>query len=133
MADAGEKPKIITDEDWKQQARREKESLGVDSGEKTAAESAKAASQPGEPGLPPPTFTAHIESLAVQILFCLGAIADPNAKEVTVNLDLAKFYIDVLQMLEEKTQGNLTEEEKRVLSVRLHELRMHYVTVAQSR
>ncbi len=133
MADAGEKPKIITDEDWKQQARREKESLEVDPGTGIAAESGKAASGPGAPGLPPPTFTAHVESMAVQILFCLGAIADPSAKEVSVNLDLAKFYIDVLQMLKEKTKGNLTEEEKRMLSVRLHELRMHYVTVAQNR
>ena len=122
MANTGEKPKIVTDEDWKQQARNEKEKM-------KAVPDAEAT---GPGGLPPADFTTHVESIMIQILYCLGAIKDPGGQEVPVNLDLAKHHIDILQMLDEKTKDNLTEEEAKLLSVRLHEARMQFVACAQS-
>ena len=124
MANTGEKPKIVTDEDWKQQARNEKEKL------ETVPESEADTATPGR--LPPADFTTHVESIMIQILYCLGAIKDPGGQEVPVNLDLAKHHIDILQMLDEKTKDNLTEEEGKLLSVRLHEARMQFVACSQS-
>jgi hypothetical protein len=65
-----------------------------------------------------------------QVLFYLGDIA-PRGAEPNVNLDLAKHHVDTLTMLEEKTKGNLTDEEKRTLDAALYETRMRFVAVAQ--
>jgi hypothetical protein len=123
MASADEKPKIVTDEDWKHQARQEKEKLVSDPDPESEA-------TPGQ--LPPADFTTHVESIMIQILYCLGAIKDPGGSEVPVNLDLAKHHIDILQMLEEKTRDNLTDEEGKLLSMRQHEARMQFVAVSQT-
>ena len=124
MANDDVKPKIVTDEDWKQQARNEKEKL------ETVEDSQAASATPRE--LPPADFTTHVESIMIQILYCLGAIKDPGGQEVPVNLDLAKHHIDILQVLDEKTKDNLTDEERKLLSMRLHEARMQFVACAQS-
>ena len=55
-----------------------------------------------------------MQSLVAQTLFYLGDIA-ARGMEPTVNLDMAKHQIDTLGMLEEKTRGNLTDDEKRAL------------------
>ena len=47
-----------------------------------------------------------------------------------VNLDMAKHHIDTLAVIEEKTKGNLTPEEQRMLDAALYEARMRYVNVA---
>jgi hypothetical protein len=59
----------------------------------------------------------------------LGEKIDPQA-EVPVNLSQAKEIIDILSMLESKTQGNLSAEEKTVLENTLYALRMKYVDLA---
>ena len=123
--------RIITDEDWKQQAQREKERLSEEA-QPSAAGSDGGATSGATGGMPPVSFLTHIESIAVQIFFCLGVIKDPSQPEIPVNLDLAKHYIDTLAVLQEKTEGNLTEEEQQALSRRLHEVRMQYVAVAQA-
>ena len=65
-----------------------------------------------------------------QALFYLGDLA-PRGSEPQVNLDMAKHYVDTLNVLEEKTKGNLTDDEKRLLDAALYETRMRYVAVAQ--
>ena len=61
----------------------------------------------------------------------LGGVEDPQTKRRYVDLDLAKHHIDTLRILEEKTRGNLTDEEKRMLDRALYETRMQYVQMAQ--
>ena len=56
---------------------------------------------------------------------------DPKTKRRYVDLDLAKHHIDILGLLEEKTKGNLTDEEKKLLDQALYEVRMQYVQIAQ--
>jgi hypothetical protein len=61
----------------------------------------------------------------------LGLIAAPDSKQVMVNLDEARYCIDTLVMLREKTQGNLTDEETGILTQTLSELQQVYVVRAQ--
>jgi len=57
----------------------------------------------------------------------LGVIDDPATGKTVKNLPIAKQTIDILVMLEEKTQGNLTEDEAKMLKNILYDLRMIYV------
>ena len=61
----------------------------------------------------------------------LGQIPNPKTGEPDVNLDLARMFIDQLAMIQEKTRGNLTSEETKVLSNALSNLQMAYVEVAR--
>lgn len=125
-----QEPKIVSDEDWKQQARREKEKLADESKDKESPAQPDDAQAPPGP-LPPANFMTLVNSLTIQIFYCLGRLQDPKDKP-KINLDLAKHHIDMLQVLEEKTKGNLTDEESRILSVALHEVRGQFVQAAQT-
>ena len=61
----------------------------------------------------------------------LGQIPNPKTGEAEINLDLARMFIDQLEMIQEKTRGNLTTEETTVLRNALSNLQMAYVEVAQ--
>src|SRR5262249_9075887 len=62
----------------------------------------------------------------------LGQIPNPKTGEGEVNLDVAKIFIDQLAMIQEKTRGNLTNEESTVLRNALSNLQMAYVEVARA-
>lgn len=130
-----EQPKIIIDEDWKSQAQAEKEALARQRTPEPAAEAApanpaSAAPEPepelGEP-FPPASLTTLISMLATQAMLAMGQGPNPLTGQVEVQLDFAKYLIDTLSVLEEKTQGNRTPQEIALLSSVLHELRMAYV------
>lgn len=112
-----EPPKIHVDDDWKSEARKEKERL---------AEETRDA---GRGPLPQASFLELVNLLTMQILVGLGGLQGPGGQAVPPNPELAKFHIDLLAILEEKTKGNLTEEESRLLSNLLHETRLRYVEV----
>jgi len=61
----------------------------------------------------------------------LGQIPNPKTGQGEVNLDLARMFIDQLAMIQEKTRGNLTSEESKVLSNALSNLQMAYVEIAK--
>jgi len=61
----------------------------------------------------------------------LGQIPNPKTGQGEVNLDLARMFIDQLAMIQEKTRGNLTNEEAKVLSNALSNLQIAYVEVAR--
>ncbi len=61
----------------------------------------------------------------------LGQIPNPKSGEPEINLDLARMFIDQLEMIQEKTRGNLTNEEAMVLRNTLSNLQMAYVEVAK--
>ena len=139
---AEEQPSLHIDTDWKKQAQEEKRKLAEQEAKKAAAQPVPApGAVPGPapgaaPGrarergtLPPATFATLAQSLMTQVLFHLGDLA-PRGAEPQVNLDMAKYNIDLLAVLEEKTQNNLSEEEKKLLDTALYETRMRYVSVA---
>ena len=77
--------------------------------------------------LPKINFATFVFSLNSSVLLQLGLIEDPASGKKTKNLPLAKQTIDILSMLEEKTQGNLTKDEENMLKNILYDLRMLYV------
>lgn len=121
--------KIVSDEDWKQQAQKEKEKLSSTK-EKKAATEEPARAKPA--AVPPVGFLTLMNSIMIQALYSLGCLGVEGQESAEINLELAKYHIDTLQMLEDKTRGNLSEEESRAVSMALHELRMQYVQVAQN-
>lgn len=77
--------------------------------------------------MPELTFSTFVFSLNSSALVHLGAINDPSSNKNLRDLALAKQTIDILGILEEKTRGNLTEDEANLLKNILHDLRMMYV------
>ncbi|MBW2198280.1 MAG: DUF1844 domain-containing protein [Deltaproteobacteria bacterium] len=77
--------------------------------------------------MPQINFATFIFSLNSSVLMHLGVIDDPATGKTVKNLPIAKQTIDILVMLEEKTQGNLTEDEAKMLKNILYDLRMIYV------
>jgi len=82
-----------------------------------------------ERAIPEASVATLVNSLMTQVLLYLGELA-PRGVEPQVNLDMAKFNIDLLGVLEEKTKGNLAPEEQKLLDTALYETRMRYVQVA---
>jgi hypothetical protein len=83
-----------------------------------------------EEPLPEVNFNNFIFSLSTSVLIQLGEIQDPFTQKSAKNLPLAKQTIDLIGMLKEKTKGNLTPEEERVIEYVLYDLRMRYVKAA---
>lgn len=120
-----QKKKIIVDEDWKQEAQKEKEILA----QQEEAEKEQQEDSPHGP-LPEGNFAALISMLATQTLFALGFLQVKGQEDKKPDLAMAKYNIDMLDTLEEKTKGNLSPEEEAVLNSTLSELRMGYVKIA---
>ena len=119
--------KIIVDEDWKSQVEAEKE----------AARRTEQPPKPSEPQagarvpMPPADLGFLIGTLYIQGAMSLGLLPNPASKKTDLHLDQAKHAIDLLTMLDQKTQGNRTPEESSELEAALHELRLAFVTVQQ--
>ena len=77
--------------------------------------------------LPSVTFESLISEYAGTALAYLSGIQDPETKKVFIDLNLAKRMIDIIEMLKEKTDGNLAMPEKNFLDNTLYNLRMSYV------
>jgi len=122
-----EEKKIIIDEDWKAQAKKEKEILAAK--EKAEKEQGKEQKEKRGP-LPPGDFAALVSMLTTQALFALGVLHIKD-QEKEPDLEMAKYHIDMLQTLQQKTKGNLSEEEKKVLEDTLNQVRMAYVKAAE--
>ncbi|NLE28302.1 MAG: DUF1844 domain-containing protein [Phycisphaerae bacterium] len=128
-------PKIFIDDDWKRQAQEEKERLAQQ--EQAAKKETKATDRPTtkpaegteEHELPQASFEALVSTLTSQALLALGVVEHPSMGKM-LNLDLAKFNIDLLGIIEEKTKGNLNEQEKQMMEQTLHQLRMMFVEIS---
>jgi hypothetical protein len=143
----GEEPKLIIDTDWKAQAQAEKEKL---------AQTVKPAAKPVAPGSPNPTpgaaarpagqgqpdadpdpnepasFDELIRMLAMQALTFLGEIPDPQSGQRMFAPEYARRFIDMINILEEKTKGNLSKEEDEGLKGVAADLRMAYVEIGKA-
>ena len=119
--------KIIVDEDWKQEAQKEKDILAA---QEEAENKDEQQEQQSRGPLPEGNLAALISMLATQALFAMGLLQIKGQEERKPDLELAKYNIDMLQVLDDKTKGNLTQEEEAVLTNTLNELRMGYVKIA---
>lgn len=139
MSDEKEEPKLIIDDDWKEQVQKEKEQLTEEasaneasspsegSEEMKASESSDASSDETSEQLPPPppaSFEILTSMLATQALIATGQVPNPATGKPDKQIAYARHYVDMLAMLEEKTKGNLSDEENAGLTQTLHQLRM---------
>ncbi len=120
--------RIFAEGDKDQEATEEKTKPLDEKAKAEEPEKAAAAEEDKEDfQLPEINFATFIFSLNHSVLVHLGVMDDPSTGEKIKNLPLAKQTIDILGMLEEKTQGNLTEDEEKMLKNILYDLRMIYI------
>lgn len=122
--DGAEAPKIIIDSDWKSQAQAEKEKLAEE-------ESKAQEASPAGRAMPEPSFASLVDMLAMQAVMYLGGVADPKTGQAIFDPIYARHMIELLAVLEEKTKGNLTEQEAADLAGVLRELRARFVEIAR--
>jgi len=82
--------------------------------------------------LPEVNFNSLIFSLSSSAFFNLGEIADPQTGQKQKDLPMAKHSIDIIAMLQEKTKGNLNDEEAKFIDNILAELRIRYVKAVKN-
>jgi hypothetical protein len=135
----GESPKIQIDSDWKAEAQREKERLAQQSRQAEAAKAPPAGARPAggaarrEGQMPPASFDTLISTMATQALLFMGAIPDPRTgQRIRPILDLARHHVDMLGVIEDKSKGNLTDDEQQMLSATLYELRQRYIQLSMA-
>jgi hypothetical protein len=81
--------------------------------------------------MPEVTFSTFVMSLNTSVLYHLGELPDPESGETFVNLDLARHAIDTLVVLEQKTKGNLTDEEAELMRNILYDVKMRFVNAVK--
>ena len=130
------------DESWKEQVEREKVT-GPKTAPGQAAEGpaaqpeAQATTQPDAPRLrpgqeevPQARFDLFLQGLVMEAFIALGDVPHPATRKQATALPQAKYLIDLLGVLEEKTRGNLTVDEDKLLREALYQLRMRYLQKA---
>jgi hypothetical protein len=128
---AGEK-KLYVDEDWKSQVEAEKAAAAAAASAVGGEQKAKATEEkrPPEP-LPPPSLTFLASTLYLQGAIAMGLLPNPMSDKADLQLDRAKHAIDLLAMLQEKTNGNRTADETVEIEEMLHQLRMAFVSIKE--
>jgi hypothetical protein len=124
--------KIIIDEDWKSRVEAEKEEAA-----KAQPASAKASATDvqdvGDIPMPPASLELLLTTLATESLIAMGQIPHPATGKIEVQRHQATYLIDLIDMLREKTKGNLNPGEQQLIESMLHQLRMVFVeTIGQS-
>jgi len=126
MAEEKDEKKIIIDEDWKQETKKEKDVLAAKEEQEKEEEEQTQRRGP----LPKGDLAALISMLTTQAFFSMGAFKIEGQEQREPDLELARYNIDMLETLEEKTKGNLTEQEQKVLNETLNQVRMAYVKLS---
>lgn len=98
------------DENWKEEVNKEKE--------KTEEKN-----QPYHK----PNFKIFISSLSMQAMIALGRLENPVTKSSEKNFDQARYLIDTLEIIKDKTKNNLNQEEEKLIEESLFSLRMAYL------
>ena len=119
-------PELHVDSDWKAEAQAEKERLSRQEKEKAKTEGGSRSRE-----LPAPDFKGLVGTLATQAIMGLGAMGDQKTGRVVIDLDGARFSIDLRGVPEEKTKGNLTDDENKDLHQVVVELRNRFVQITQ--
>lgn len=130
-----EATKKRVDESWKEQVEREKQtgSTGgpaVPPSPQAPKEPAPSEAPAEAEGLPEARFDLFLSGLAMEAFVALGDLPHPTTRKQAANLPQAKYLIDLLGLMEQKTKGNLSVDEERMLKDALYQLRMRYLTKA---
>ena len=128
-----EKPQIeiAGDADWKEKVKAEDAKLDAEAESGAEEAEADAERHMDIDQLPPASFSMMVQMFATQAMAALGVIPSPEGKQIQ-QLPLAKHFIDLMSVLDEKCKGNLSAEEEQLLEQSLHELRMAYVQLSSA-
>lgn len=138
-----QKPSLIVDDDWKAQAQAEKQRLAEQEKQRRDAATPAASAAQGSPDqdddhdhqhgrIPKADFQTLLGTMISNAIMYMGGIADPQTGRPIVAPDHARFHIDLLAVLEEKTKGNLTEEEASALRRAVSELRLEFLELMKA-
>lgn len=117
MSASDSEKKIVVDDDWKSRVDREK----------------KSSSHPGESptengqGYPEASFELLVTTFSMQAMAAMGLLGGPGGAQQPPDLGMAKHLIDLLGVIEEKTRGNLSQDEAGMLEQMLHQLRVLFI------
>lgn len=106
---------------------KKEESGGPSVGQKETRDEKSSQQQAQDVPLPEVNFANFVFSLIHSAMLALGSLPDPATGKTEKHLPMAKHIIDTIAMLQQKTQGNLTEEERRLIDDSLYDLRLYYV------
>ena len=120
------------DESWKDRVEQEKQQPPAAAAASPQPSVAPAPQAKGKEGLPEARLDLFVSGLAMDALIALGEVPNPVTRKQAANLPQARYLIDLLGVLEEKTRGNLTADEQRLLTDALYQLRMRYLAKAGS-
>ena len=109
------------DEDWKERVEKEKTSL------ESRPRPTQSSGRTRERETPQADFGLFLSTLSMQAMMALGELPHPETHQPQEDLEQARYLIDILGMLQEKTKGNLTPEEAKTLEGVLYELRVKFV------
>jgi hypothetical protein len=119
---------IQTDEDWKTRVKAEDARLDAErSGQSEAPSEEQAAPDLDAAHVPPAGFDMLVQMFSTQAMVALGLLPEPDSGKARRRPNLARHFIDLLGVLEDKTRGNLSAEEEKLLRSTLHYLRMAFV------
>ena len=110
-----EETKKKVDQTWKEQINKEKQTAKDRSG-----------------SYQEPSFTVFLSSLGMQAMIAIGKMENPLTNKIDKNINQARFLIDTLEIIKEKTKNNLNPQETSLLDDYLFNLRMMYVEEAKS-
>ncbi len=123
MTDQGREeaePKIIVDSDWKQEAAAEKAKLDEELRDVG-----------GKQEMPQASFVELINMILMQATVSLTGYQTPDGQVLPPDHMAAKHFIDLLEVLKEKTAGNLSDEEQKIIDSVLHEMHMRFVEIVK--
>ena len=119
------------DESWKEQAEREKqvaEAKAASTAPPSPPEEATSEAVEATEESAKARFDMFVSGLVMETLIAMGDMAHPTTRKQSTNLAQAKYLIDLLGVLEEKTKGNLSVDEDKLLKDALYQLRMRYLS-----
>ena len=123
---------IFVDEDWKQKAAAEKQALEEELAEEAGESSAADGSSEGDYELPPASIASLLQEFSTRALVSLGMIHNPITGDAQVDLKAAAYSIDMLAILQEKTEGNLEDNEAVYLGQLISQLREAFLKVSSA-
>jgi len=130
-----EEKKIIIDEDWKSQVEAEKAAATEPADSATTAAGAgelpEQDSDPNDPAMPSASLEMLLTQLATEAMMSLGQMPHPVTGETDVRKNQAKYLIDTIEVLQEKTKGNVEPAESQAIETLLHQLRMAFVAATK--
>jgi hypothetical protein len=122
--------KLIIDEDWKSQVEAEKQAA-----KQPARPESTTGAANGPPGdaddfeMPPASLEMLVSTLVTEAMIALGQMPHPATGQTEMRPNQAKYLIDTISVLSEKTKGNVSAEEEQAFTNLLHQLRMAFVAL----